>query len=76
MPEGRLLEMPTERTVEMVLERALERPLYLSPEMLRGMVSMHRYRFLTIAQFARITRFSVPHMRRIGRPSKIDAETR
>jgi hypothetical protein len=59
MPAGRLLrrlaEMPTERTVEMVLERPLERPLYLSEEMLLGMVYMHQYRFLTIAQFARIT---------------------
>jgi hypothetical protein len=49
----------------MVLERALERPLYLSPEMLLGMVYMHHYRFLTIPQFARITSLSVPHTREI-----------
>jgi hypothetical protein len=52
MPGGRLPEMPTERLKEMALERALERPLYLSPEMLLGMAYMHNYRFLTIPQFA------------------------
>jgi hypothetical protein len=42
--------------------------------MLLGMVSMHRYRFLTIGQFARITSLSVPHAREYDRPPVVEAQ--
>ncbi|MBV8894782.1 MAG: hypothetical protein JO266_22865 [Acidobacteria bacterium] len=58
----RPVEMALERFLEMVLERLMERviemPVERSPErsleMLLGMVFMHYYWFLTIAQFARV----------------------
>ena len=55
------------RLPERLKERSTERPLYLSPEMLLGLAFMHYYRFLMIAQFARISTLSLPHTREILR---------
>src|SRR5689334_1886420 len=41
--------------------------LYLAEEALTGLLFMHRCRFLTIAQFARISGFSLPHSREVLR---------
>jgi len=38
--------------------RHIQQPLYLAKETLTGLLFMHRYRFLTIAQFARVSGFS------------------
>ena len=46
--------------------RRIQRPLYLAKETLMGLL-MHRYRFLTIAQFARVSGFSLPHSREVLR---------
>jgi len=48
-------------------KRHIQRPLYLAKETLMGLLFMHRYRFLTIAQFARVSGFSLPHSREVLR---------